>query len=172
MLARALTDALPGTAISLDSINHERDLHGGQGIPVEEWARTHELARERATAALTRDDTVIVDDTSSPRFLRDAWRSLAAANEARFVLVFIDAAEETLHLRRASNRARPGRPDVTDAVMSEHLAGFEPPGADEEAVRVVAEDATLAEMVVAVTDAMPPPRRSARCSADHDAGSS
>jgi predicted kinase len=158
-LARALTDVLPGTAISLDAINHERDLHGGQGIPVEEWVRTHELARERVTAALFRDDTVIVDDTSSPRFLRDAWRSLAADHDAGFVLVFLDAAEETLRVRRAANRARPRRPDVTDAVMSEHLSAFEPPGADEEPVRVVAEDVSLAQVVVAVTDAMSFPDR-------------
>jgi predicted kinase len=159
VLARTLADVLPGTVISLDSINDERDLHGGRGIPLEEWVRTHELARERATAALTRDDTVIVDDTSSPRFLRDAWRSLAAVNDAGFVLVFLDAAEETLRLRWAANRTRSRRHDVTDAVMSEHLSGFEPPGEDEEHVRVVAEDVSLPETVVAVSNAMSQPQR-------------
>jgi predicted kinase len=159
VLARALADALPGTVVSLDSINDERELHGGQGIPLEEWVRTHETARERATAALTRDGTVVVDDTSSPRFLRDAWRSLAAANDARFVLVFVDAAEETLRTRWAANRLRPRRPDVTDAVMREHRSGFEPPGEDEEPVRVVVEDGSLPQLVLAVSDAMARPRR-------------
>jgi len=154
VLARTLADVLPGTVVSLDSINDERGLRGGQGIPVDEWVRTHELARERVTATLTRDDTVIVDDTSSPRFLRDAWRSLAAVNDARFVLVFIDAAEETLRARWAANRASSRRPDVTDAVMSEHLSDFEPPGEDEEPVRVMAEDVSLPQMVVAVRKAI------------------
>ena len=159
MLARTLADVLPGTVISLDSINDERGLRGGQGIPVEEWVRTHELARGRARAALNRDDTVIIDDTSSPRFLRDAWRSLAAVDDAGFVLVFIDAAEETLRLRRAANRARSRRHDVSDAVMSEHLSAFEAPYEDEEPVRVVAEDVSLPQMVVAVSNAMSQPQR-------------
>ena len=156
VLARALADALPGTVVSLDSINDERGLRGGQGIPLEEWVRTHELARERATAVLTRDDTVIVDDTSSPKFLRDAWRSLAAGNDARFVLVFIDAAEETVRLRQAANRAAPHRPDVDDAVMREHLSAFEPPGEDEQPVLVVAEDVTLPQVVGDVGRALRP----------------
>jgi predicted kinase len=159
VLARALAEVLPGTVISLDAINDERDLHGGQGIPLEEWVRTHELARERATAALARADTVIVDDTSSPRFLRDAWRSLAAVDDARFVLVFIDAAEETLRVRWAANRARSRRQDVTDAVMREHLSGFEPPDEDEEPVRVVADDVSLPQMIAAVSNAMSRPQR-------------
>jgi len=36
------------TIISLDEINEERVLHGGHGIPVEEWPRTNSIARDRA----------------------------------------------------------------------------------------------------------------------------
>jgi hypothetical protein len=48
---------------------------------------------------------------------------------------------------------------VTDAVMREHRSGFEPPGEDEEIVRVVVEDASLPQLVLAVSDAMARPRR-------------
>lgn len=46
-LARVLADALPAVVVSLDAINDERGLHGGDGIPVEEWAR-HPRHRSRA----------------------------------------------------------------------------------------------------------------------------
>jgi hypothetical protein len=46
-LARKIVERLQCAYISLDDINAERGLWGGDGIPVEEWERTHALARER-----------------------------------------------------------------------------------------------------------------------------
>jgi len=79
---------------------------------------------------------VIVDDTSSPRFLRDGWRSLAAQFGVGFVLVYLDVDHATIRRRQAENRVSQRRRDVADAVLEEHLAGFEPPEPDEAAVRV------------------------------------
>jgi hypothetical protein len=42
-VARKLQAALDGTVVSFDEINSERGLHGGQGIPIAEWARTNEM---------------------------------------------------------------------------------------------------------------------------------
>lgn len=68
-VASSLARSLPGLVVSLDVINQERGLDGGEGIPLSEWARTNELAKERVGARLCDDETVILDDTSSPRFL-------------------------------------------------------------------------------------------------------
>lgn len=150
-VAHGLREALGGVVVSLDAINEERDLRGGQGIAVKEWARTNDVAHQRVAAELVRDATVIIDDTSSPRFLRDAWRELSTRSEAAFVLVFIDAARETIVQRQAANRADGARRDVIDRVMTEHLGTFEPPAATENALRFKAEGLCLAAVVEAVT---------------------
>lgn len=89
-VASSLAGCLLGSVVSLDAINEERGLYGGEGIPLSEWARTHELATERALARLHDDETVIIDDTSSPRFLREGWRTLCSSAGAPMVLVFVD----------------------------------------------------------------------------------
>lgn len=152
-VARAVAAAFGGIVVSLDAINTERGMHGGRGIPVSEWTRTNEIAHERVAAAL-HDNTVIVDDTSSPRFLRDRWRELGAQSGAPVVLVFIDADIGTILKRQAANRSDNQRDDVTDTVMAEHLETFEPPGDDENALRFAAEDLSIDTIVEAITDGL------------------
>jgi predicted kinase len=152
-VARELRTSFDGTVVSFDEINSERGLHGGQGIPVADWARTHEIARERVTTELAKDRTVIIDDTSSPRFLRDGWRRLSADLGAPLVLVFIDASPETIVRRQAANRSNGERDDVIDSVMAEHLDAFEPPTEDEDALCFAAENLSMPEVVAAVKDA-------------------
>lgn len=153
-VAQALSVALGGVVVSLDAINEERGLYGGQGIAVEEWARTNDIAHERVAAELVRDAAVIIDDTSSLRFLRDAWRELSAHLGAGFVLVFIDAARETILQRQAANRTSGTRRDVIDRVMGEHLETFDPPAEAEGALRFNAEDVPVSAVVAAVTTAL------------------
>jgi predicted kinase len=146
--ARALAAETQAMIISLDEINERRGLWGGDGIALEEWQRTHEIATAETRAHLLGEPgqravggrTVIVDDTSSPRFLRDGWRSLAAEIGVGFVLVYLDVDQATIRRRQADNRVDQGRRDVADAVLKEHLAGFEPPEPDEDAVRVTSAD--------------------------------
>ena len=135
-VASSLAAALPAAVVSLDAINEERGLRGGEGVPVAEWARTNEVARARVRTSLAAGGTVVVDDTSSPRFLRDGWRVEAEVARAAMVLVFVDAAEDLIRERLRQNRSSRRRSDVTDEVMAEHLASFEPPDEDEHPIRL------------------------------------
>ena len=163
-LAAALADALPAELVSLDAINEERGLHGGDGIPVSEWMRTNDEASARVAGLLRAGRTVVVDDTSSPRFLRDRWRRVAADASAHPVFVFVDAPDALIRERLRANRDAPGRHDVTDEVMDAHLSGFEPPAADEQVITVDARspvDASVAR-VLAVLAAFPDRREAGR----------
>lgn len=153
-IASWLREGLDGQVISFDAINEERGLRGGEGIPVQEWAHTYDVAIDRARQALTAGQSVVVDDTSSPRFLRDGWRALAEALGVPMAVVFVDAAPDVLRHRHLVNRSSGARQDVTDAVMTEHLATFEAPASDEDAVRVVSETATRQQVVADVIDAL------------------
>lgn len=148
--AAQLRDGLAAEVVSLDAINAERGLDGGQGIPVEEWGRTNDEARRRTGALLAAGRVVVVDDTASLRFLRDAWREVAAAAGARFVLLHLDVPHSVVRARVAANRASGQRTDVTDAVLEEHLASFEPPAPQEEALVVVPDDDGAAQLVARV----------------------
>lgn len=130
-LASRLRTELGATVVSLDDINAERGLTSGSGIPIEEWSRTMVTAHERAEASLSRGVSVIVDDTSSPRFLRDGWRELGARTGAQASVVYIDTPVSESVSRHAHNRATGERMDVTDEVLREHLATFEAPASDE-----------------------------------------
>lgn len=150
-IARELAQALDARVLSYDAINAERGLRGGEGVPVEEWLQTNTIAHNRAAALLDADLPVVVDDTSSPRFLRDEWRQLASDANSRFVLVFIDIATEVIQKRLLANRADAARADVTDSVMADHLEAFDPPAADEAHVRF--DDTAQSDEVVAAVRA-------------------
>ncbi|MFJ4221818.1 AAA family ATPase [Curtobacterium luteum] len=149
-LAAGVSSALPAELLSLNQINEERGLHGGQGIPVEEWVATNRIAHERARALLADGRHVVVDDTGSPRFIRDEWRATALAAGSPFVLVRVQVDRELQRQRVLANRADPGRQDVTDAVLDEHGDSFEAP-ADEDPLAVDAastsDPATIAATV-------------------------
>jgi len=136
---------LHADVISLDAINAERNLRSGAGLPVEQWAKTFEMAQSRARVLLDSGATVIVDDTSSPRFLRDAWRRLAAETRVRLVLVYVNTPVEVSLERHAANRGVRGRPDVDDEVLREHLESFETPTQDEDPICHSTADGNLAE---------------------------
>ncbi|WP_353651121.1 ATP-binding protein [Nakamurella sp. A5-74] len=135
-LARQLADALPATVIALDHLNAERGLSSGAGIPLTEWGRTHEIAHDRTRTELLAGRSVVVDDTSSPRFLRDRWRDVGREAAVPVTLVYLDTPIEVSAARHAVNRSDPVRPDVADRVLRDHLDGFEPPELDEDAIRV------------------------------------
>ena len=135
-VATRLGSDLVADIVSLDSINEARGLFGGQGISVEEWIETHRIAAARTLELLSQSRTVVIDDTSSPRFLRDDWRSLAARVEASFALVFVDTPEDVILRRQHVNRADLTRHDVSDLVMQAHLESFEVPESDEPVVIV------------------------------------
>jgi predicted kinase len=122
--------------LSLDAINAERGLEGGKGIPVEEWATTNAIAHERARIALRAGRSVVIDDTGSPRFIRDAWRETAVAGGASFAIVWVRIDASTQRQRVEANRDCRMRMDVTDEVLKAHRAGFDEPTADERPILV------------------------------------
>jgi predicted kinase len=156
--ARALAAEIHGLIISLDEINERRGLWGGDGIRVEEWQQTHKIATAEVRAHLLGADAgpgagagpgatagagsrnVVVDDTSSLRVLRDGWRELAGEVGVGFGLIYLDVDHATVRRRLGENRVSRVRRDVAYAVLEEHLASFEPPGADEGALRVTSVD--------------------------------
>ena len=74
----------PCSVISLDAINSERGLDfGGYGIPAAEWEKTQRIACARLHRLLRRGATVLVDDTNCFRWIRDAYRRVAARHGRR-----------------------------------------------------------------------------------------
>jgi predicted kinase len=148
-LARAIAGCTGAAVVSLDEINARRGLHGGDGVPDEEWSASHREALaevERLVAAGTR--RIVVDDTGCFRFLRDDWRRLAARLDSAFTLVVLDAPLEEIEKRMRANAAEPHRGGIRPGVFERHLAGFEWPGDDEPHVVVSSQadaDAWLAE---------------------------
>lgn len=138
-LAKELESELNGTIISLDAINAERGLYGGQGISIDEWEKTHRVAGERVTSLLQSPCDAIVDDTGTPRFIRDRWRQLAEQEHAAFRIVWVTIDEELQRSRLVANRDSKDRHDVTDAVMAEHRAMFDAP-VTENAITIDARD--------------------------------
>lgn len=126
-VAQRIAEALEVEIVGLDSINEERGLAGGEGIPIEEWVRANQEAARRVLLGLKSGKRMLVDDTNSPRFIRDDWRAVAASEGAGFVLVYVDSPEHIIRERLASNRKDLVRHDVADAVMDKHLEDFEPP---------------------------------------------
>lgn len=134
-----LAAQLDADVISLDAINLERGLDGGQGIPLEEWAVTNRIAEDRVRDLLQQQRQVIVDDTGSPRFIRDGWRHVAASTGSRFVLVWVQIDEPLLRERLHANRSARSRHDVSDDVLAAHLNEFAPP-VDERPITISATD--------------------------------
>lgn len=118
--------------VSLDEINARRGLHGGQGIPDADWARTAAIAREEARALLAVPSArVVVDDTFCFRFLRDDFVRLASEAGRESVILVLATPEQEIR-RRISENARAGaRPGIVCSVLERHLATFEWPGEDE-----------------------------------------
>lgn len=152
-LAGRLADDLPAHLVSLDRINEERGLDGGQGIPRDEWANTNRIAHQRASAMLESGRHVVVDDTGSPRFIRDEWRATAGLAGTPFVLVWVQITPELQRKRVHTNRAEKVRRDVTDAVLEEHTAGFEAP-VGEGALIVDAEETNDPKPVTRIVEAI------------------
>lgn len=148
-LATQLSQALPAHLISLDLLNEERGLDGGQGISLEEWSMTNRIAHERAGALLDQGHHVVVDDTGSPRFIRDEWRATADRAGAAFGLLWVQITPELQRERVLANRESQERNDVTDAVLREHGESFEPP-TEEDAITVEGKNATDPQQIRAI----------------------
>lgn len=135
-LARQIAETLSLELISLDAINHERGLHGGEGLSVSQWEATSAIAMERLRRYLDAGRSVVIDDTFSHRFLRDRCKAVAHQYEAMFTLVFVDTPLEVIRSRRLRNDQVITRDSIRDDVFDAHYASFQFPAEDEAAVNV------------------------------------
>jgi len=117
--------------ISFDAINLERGLVSGEGLDISEWIETTRIAHERAVTFLLQGRSVVVDDTNSLKFLRDAWRKTASDCDARFEIIWVPISLEEQAARVNSNRTSQKRPDVSDEVLRAHNESFEEPDESE-----------------------------------------
>ena len=134
-LAREVARATGAELVSLDDLNAERGLYGGDGIPVEEWERTSQLANERLRALAPSGRDVVLDDTSCYRWLRDRWRERAASVGYAARLVWVDVPPETILRRREQSERSADRRGIRDSVFAAHAESFERPQEDEAAAR-------------------------------------
>ncbi len=153
-VAQGLAPLIPAEVVSLDSINAERGLVGGDGIPVEEWIATNGIARERVSKLLASGASTIVDDTTSLRMLRDGWRSLASEHGARTALVWVQIDAGLQRERLLANRLTGMRDDVIDEVITQHVASFESPASDELPLILVAGESRNPERIAALVAAI------------------
>ncbi|MGZ5473956.1 MAG: AAA family ATPase [Thermoanaerobaculia bacterium] len=134
-VARELREQLDAIVISLDAINAERGLQGGEGIAVEEWQRSHQVALARLAEALQAGQAIVViDDTNCLRFLRDDYREVSRRFGAAAHVLLLPADEEEVTRRLRTNRDSATRNDVHDEVFAATVDRFEWPGAEESPV--------------------------------------
>lgn len=145
-LAEAIAQQTGAIVVGLDSINAERGLFGGLGVPDQEWAASHNVALERVADGLASGCSVVVDDTCCFRFLRDGYRSVAQRFGIPSVLLYLDVPVRTLRQRMAANAISPARSGVTEEVFADLFSKFEAPAPDEHAV-LVESDAPAAAWV-------------------------
>ena len=80
--------------------------------------------------------TIVVDDTFCYRWIRDPFRSHAAAAGYRTTLIVVSTAREEILARHSQLSATGERPVLSRARLLEHLASFEWPRQDEGAVTI------------------------------------
>ncbi|HEU0061358.1 MAG TPA: ATP-binding protein [Hyphomicrobiaceae bacterium] len=135
-LAAILARELKTELISLDAINHERGLRGGDGMSDRQWEETSATAMARLRLLLRHRCSVVVDDTFSHRFLRDRCKQVAADHGSRFLIIFMATPLSEIEARRAANDRDPVRHRMRDEVFRQHRDRFQFPGDDEPVVRI------------------------------------
>jgi predicted kinase len=133
-LGRRLVERTEAALLSLDDINAERGLHGGTGIPAEEWMKTHREALARLAALLELGLSVVVDDTNCFRWLRDDYRTVADRWSVPVTVVYLDVPLDLALQRARENDVSRHRPVVTEEILRELARTFEAPGPDEQVV--------------------------------------
>lgn len=137
--AGVIARELQAELISLDTINHERGLRGGEGMSDAQWEETSFMAMERLRALLKQGRSVVLDDTFSHRFLRERCKGVAEDHGCGFVILFMDTPLAVIEARREANRRNPTRHAIRDEVFAHHRDRFQFPTDDEPVIRVASE---------------------------------
>lgn len=130
-LGKTFAEYITASYISLDEINAARGLFGGEGIPVEEWEKTHHLAMKQLKEIAPSQKDIILDDTNCFRWLRDRFRDLAAQYGYQTTLIFLDVPVASIEQRIRANDRTPTRHTVKPEIVAAMQQTFEPPQADE-----------------------------------------
>ncbi|NJR44554.1 MAG: ATP-binding protein [Hyellaceae cyanobacterium CSU_1_1] len=134
-LGKSIAQHLSCPYISLDEINEAKGLFGGDGIPVEEWEKTHFLAMEQLPSLMESGQNIVVDDTSCFRWLRERFIDFVKPYDYQTVIVFLDIPLSVIKKRMKQNEETKARHRVKQNIIEEMAKTFEPPQADENVVR-------------------------------------
>ena len=126
-LGKAIAKYLDVPYISLDEINEARGLFGGDGIPVEEWEKTHSSAMQLSAKLIKTGVDIILDDTNCFRWLRDRWKDFASQHGYQTVIIFLDLPLSEIWHRIESNDRTQTRHTVKQTIVREMAQTFEPP---------------------------------------------
>lgn len=143
-LALRLQDELGYAIVSADRIMAETKPK--PPCVDEDWSSVHRTALSRVQAHMEEGRRVVVDDTACFRFLRDNYRRLAAEAGKSFRVLTVRLSDEEIWARAYANRENPVRHDVADDVLARHLATFEWPTPDEEALDVTSRIGDLGQL--------------------------
>ena len=138
-LGKAVSQYIDSAYISLDEINEARGLSGGDGIPVEEWEKTHFLAMEQLQIITKLRKDIVLDDTNCFRWLRDRFRNLAAKSDYQTTVIFMDISNAEIWQRMSNNQKTQARHTVKPEIIKEMTKTFELPQEDENVVRYAGE---------------------------------
>lgn len=133
-LGKSVAKYLNAPYISLDDINEARGLFGGEGIPVEEWEKTHYLAREQLKNLMPIQQAIILDDTNCFRWLRNRFCNLGKKYCYETTVIFLDIPIAEIEKRIAANNQTITRNHVKQEIVKEMGKTFEPPQADEKTI--------------------------------------
>ncbi len=127
-LAGALATHADAAVVSLDEINARRGLFGGEGMPVAEWAKSHEIALGEVESLMRRArPRIVVDDTNCFRFLRDAFRTVARRNGYNSLVILLDTPLAEIRSRMDATRRNGDRRLISDENFAMHHDSFEWP---------------------------------------------
>lgn len=136
-ICERIVSALGAARISADEINAERGLpFGGDGLPESVWAETLDRQLALLAAYMSQGRSIVVDDTFCYRWLRDRFRSEAAAGGYKTTLLTVPTPREEILARHARILATGERPVLSLGTLLRHLDSFEQPTTDESPVSV------------------------------------
>ncbi len=131
-LAKAMVDYLNCAYVSLDDINKDRGLgFGGDGIPVEEWENTHQIAIGILDNLMQLEQDIILDDTNCFRWLRDRFREVAKRHNYGTKVIYLDVPLEEIYIRMQMNEQTKKRQGIKKEIFAELIQNFQPPEVDE-----------------------------------------
>ena len=138
-LGKTIARHIDSAYISLDEINELRGLRGGDGIPVEEWEKTHSIAMSQIQTLMPTFQDIVLDDTNCFRWLRDRFRQLATEHNYQTSVVFVDVPVSEIWQRMSDNQKTQTRHTVKPEIIKEMAKTFESPEEDENVIRYGAE---------------------------------